>query len=96
MKVVFDTPEEAQKHFDKLYKNHEGEIQKEFNDRLFGMFTVRIKMKIDVLDDVLNIHYGLNGCNIYMFISNDFIQFPETLDKIRELFDEVTKNDNPL
>lgn len=97
MIVKFDTPEEARKRFAEIYKNHECEVQHKPNDLLVGMFSIQIIIKIPgEFDEVLNLSYCCDNCCIDIYFCGCFIQFPETLNKIRELFDEVTKNDNPL
>lgn len=97
MKVMFDTPEEARKRFAEIYKNHECEVQHRPNDLLVGIFSIQIIIKISgELDEVLNLSYCCNDCYIDVYFCGCYIQFPETLDKIRELFNEVAENDNPL
>lgn len=82
---TFDTLKEARKRFKEL----QYAVSESCGEREFYSYHE------DNGDD-WKMHYTRCGCDIIVDCNAFRISRLETLDKIRELFDEVVKNDNPL
>lgn len=95
---VFETKEKAEERFEKMYEILKNEVLSEYSSYpVLPSFKFQIRIKgRTILDDILKGHCFLSKTveekpYVEIYFYDTFIQYQKTIDKIKELFNELTK-----